>query len=524
MVSDQLITHNLLNYLNNKPCNKHIIVTTNRNLLPFILESFFEKIINDFNNGNPILPIFHDYYQKVRYIDPKINFSNSLFDTPYFIKFLQHEIEFKNIKSISRKFSKESLKFIVQNTFERLVKIDKIDDRNFYLYKKLLQITEIMKYCITDKIIQKYNKTMNKLNDNGGVIYILNIPKFDILKNFTLNTNNKFFQKYHDFYMKSHLTLPTKYFDCLTESQDSMSQLNDLILFVKNLSPNFISSFTQKITDKIKFTELYCEFLIERLLAGHSVNKEKFIFENFHSSDCFHKIGRIINEFYTSITVNKNFHNEHDFDKFNTTMFPDHIYNHTDFLISEYQNESSQLQKYITNYFQFYKKSFHNRRINLHLLRGSCEMVLEESDKKMIVICNPLQALYIETFNQKQDLNINKKLLKQLRESLEEVIVNDKIVVENKTVNIIDKFNFWKDVIKKVESQSVIEHEVVMKSNIISILKHNNLIKERLKHELEIKLKDYFPIDENLYNSVLENMKRLLYIKYDNDCISLNEV
>lgn len=513
-VSVDLVNQNLINYLENKPCNKFMLVK--QDILSETVKHFSSKIVKIFNEGNNILPVFFDYYYKVKRIDNEIKFSDSLFCTPHFIKMLQFEIKFHNVKMIYKTMSQKSFDHIMNASYDKLIDVKDTGDKNFNLYNKLLQIIELMTYGNYNFLNKMYEETINELNDNNGIIYILNLPKINYDVKMSLNTTNIVFKKYFHFKNKFYISDQNVH--------ELVSQFNDLILFVKSLNPAFISYFSDIIKNKILFVEIYCQYMIERILAGHSIDKEKFIFEKFRKDPVYSKIGKVINQFYISRDINKYLieHNR-EFENFNTTILPDHIYNHTNFVFENCNTTETQLQNYFSKYFDNYNNKFKNRKVSFHLFRGFCEMDLKENGKTLTVICNPLQALYIESFIGKQKFNVSKKLEKQLKQSLNEIIVDGKISIENKKINVIDKFNFWKDVIEKCVSNAVMEHEVVMKSNIISLLKHNQFHINRLKHELKDKLRDHFTFDDKLFNSVLDNMEKLMYIKYDGEMVILED-
>lgn len=524
-ISD-IINKNIREIENNHPVKIYNKINNFLNIIKFIKKSdlYFSSVdaeINRFINDKLIIDTIDIFIEIISFTNFEyliLNFLNDKIDS---IKFLWNNLviiddagyQIKNMYSTLNTFLRDQ---IIKHFNENCV-----SEFDYSHVNKFIQI------------FTKVNKIRNKLNIN------------------TLECRIK--KELNDIMSKNSNTIENfcKYIH--------FNITNEKVLINYNMLNKIFALFDDSIN--VKFIEIYKKYLIKRVTSPFFneivENKILNILRKYNNYKKLYYLLKIVDDVINSNANMTHYRNlefiktENLPDTFNKNKFKtltvsyntwDSIKNNN--VLSENQinelykekstNKSNQLLTYIKSYQIFYNKLYQkNHKITKwYIMNGQVKLDYNYESGTCELITLPIHTFILELFNNTD--SISKKLLLNAefwgnsnnKDSIMKNLTNSKILLfdgkdfkinkkwkpQYSPFNIINFSNEY-DEEKVMLKERVISNQLVIESNILSIVKKNkNLNSSEIYKKVENQINDYFNLSKEEFNKSLDNLFDKEYI------------
>jgi hypothetical protein len=202
-----------------------------------------------------------------------------------------------------------------------------------------------------------------------------------------------------------------------------------------------------------------------------------------------------------------------------------------------------QLRDYIYTYNQFYITKYNNRTINWLLTKGCVTYEINYNNIDYTIICNPLQSVLLEKFNDTTCVSIDElqkcDILSTLSDDVFNKLINSFVsskifkLHENSldfmfqcetninlctVYNNLTTYNCCED--KNIIETVQFDRDFTIRSNIIKLIKQSTYNYTELLTTVCETLKNHFVVDPELFDATLSKCIKLDYISLDDEIYS----
>lgn len=441
------------------------------------------------------------------------------------------------------------------------------------IFNTLFEIAKKNDICIFITILKTYSDSLknilvtisNHMKETFSANYIKHVTEYYMTN--SLNNILDLFFTSHLFITKNmnyfFEIVAIKIFEHLTK-HNLFDNFVDIIfnLFISNKlydnSNNFYSKelvsyvnlIIQKSDNKNIFSKIYHKKLMKRLLVNNMsfINEEIFVVsllnKKIFGPKYFYKINKTIDDIIKTDKTNKYIYNKiTDIKDWNIIITSYNTWESEVFDIATNLNSicidsNYKLSSGLINYSKIYDTMCEGKnKINMYFHVGSVDFSYTTNKGNVKLTLLPLQALVLELFSDKDNINIsdiiNIPILSSYsiseKEKVLDIFIKNNILTINKEqvnfnmelksckLNIIEQFFIISDLPQKWEKSSNknIVHEKIdiIKTQINHHIKHKPLSKDKLFTECSNI--NVFKLEQSLFDKALEYMLNMEYIKFD---------